>query len=375
VLETIERRRGRVHRLLLVDDEPCIRDFCRQALRGEDRCCDDAADGVLGLEMLNRGGYDLVLLDVDMPGMAGTEVCRRLRAAPPGPNLKIIMVSGRATSDEMSEILLAGADDFLSKPFSLVQLQARVKAALRLKDAQDRSDLLTRHLLQANGELEQGLAARDADLARARNALVLALAELVGYRDAETGAHLMRLQRYCRRLAEEAARTPGFAPLIDEHFIHMLECCSPLHDIGKAGLPDRILLKPGKLDADERALMQSHTLIGADTLQKVAERHGFARAFLQMAVEITRHHHERYDGSGYPDHLSGDAIPLSARITTLADVYDALRSRRIYKPALAHDDAVRMMTEEFTGAFDPSLFPVFLRCAADFECIYSELSD
>ena len=370
-----ERWRGRVHRVLVVDDDPRIREFCRVALQGDDRRCDEAPDGERALELLAQGGCDLVLLDVDLPGMAGTEVCLRLRMAPPGPNLKIVMMSGRASPDDLAQILLAGADDFLTKPFSVVQLQARVKAALRLKDAQDRSDLLTRHLLAVNGELERGLQARDADLAHARNALVLALAELVGYRDAETGAHLMRLQRYCRRLADEAARTPAFASLLDENFIHMLECCAPLHDIGKAGLPDHILLKPGPLDAAERAVMQTHTVIGADTLQKVAQRHGFARAFLQMAVEITRHHHERYDGGGYPDRLAGDAIPLSARLTTLADVYDALRSRRVYKPALPHPAALRIMTEEFTGGFDPSLFQVFLRCAPDFERIYHELAD
>jgi response regulator RpfG family c-di-GMP phosphodiesterase len=369
------QHRGRIHRLLIVDDEPGVREVCRCALAAADRRCDEAEDGVQALEMLAGGGYDLVLLDVDMPGRPGTEVCRRLREEPPGPHLKIVMVSGRASSDEMAQIVLSGADDFLSKPFSLMQLQARVKAALRLKDAQDRSDLLTARLLAVNGELEQNLAARDHDLAHARNALVLALAELVGYRDAETGAHLMRLQRYCARLAEEASRTPGFAGQIDAHFIHMLECCAPLHDIGKAGLPDHILLKPEKLDADERALMQTHTVIGADTLEKVARRHGFARAFLQMAVEITRHHHERWDGEGYPDRLAGDAIPLSARIVALADVYDALRSRRVYKPALPHTAALRLMTEEFVGVFDPSLFPVFLRCAGEFERIYRELGD
>lgn len=364
-----------MHELLIADDEVQIRSFCSYALQSEECRCDQATDGVRCLQAIRGKRYDLVLLDIDMPGIAGPKVCRDLRENPPYPHLKIIMMSGRATSDELAGIMLAGADDYLAKPLSAVQLQARVKAALRLKCAQDRSDLLNRHLLAVNEELEQNLNARDCDLVQARNALVLALAELVGYRDAETGGHLMRLQRFSRCLAEEAAALPAFGSAIDSNFIHMLECCAPLHDIGKVGLPDHILLKPGKLTSEERCIMQTHTTIGADTLHKVVERHGFARAFLQMAVEITRHHHEHYEGHGYPDRLAGDAIPLAARIVAIADVYDALRSRRVYKPALSHDTVLRMMIQEFTGHFDPSLLKAFQHCAWHFERIFYELAD
>jgi response regulator RpfG family c-di-GMP phosphodiesterase len=359
--------------VLVIDDNAQVRLFCRNALHLAGLRCDEAADGECGLAAVRDRPYELALLDVDMPGADGPEVCRRLRAEPPCPHFKIVMMSGRADPDDLAEMMLAGADDFLAKPFSAVQLQARVKAALRLKEAQDRSDRLNQDLLTANRGLEQSLRALDGDLIEARNAMVLALAELVGYRDAETGAHLMRLQRYCRVLAEEAAGAPAFGGAIDENFITMLECCAPLHDIGKAGLPDHILLKPGPLDARERAIMQTHTTIGADTLQKVADRHGFARPFFRTAVDIARHHHERYDGTGYPDGLTGDSIPLAARIVALADVYDALRSRRVYKPALSHATAVRMMTEESSGHFDPSLVPAFLRCGAEFARIFHEL--
>src|SRR5262249_35453088 len=162
---------------------------------------DEAANGVLALEAVQGKRYDLLLLDVDMPQMTGLEVCRQLRAAPPSPHLKIVMFSGRSTSDELAQMLLAGADDYLTKPFSVVQLRARIKSALRLKDAQDRSDLLNHHLLTVNAELEGNLSARDSDLVHARNALVLALAKLVEHRHTETGAHLMRMQRYSRYLA------------------------------------------------------------------------------------------------------------------------------------------------------------------------------
>ncbi len=362
-------------RLLIVDDEPSIRLFCRYALQLEGLECDEASDGKQALAAFQRRPYDLVLLDIDMPVMNGLEVCRRLRNAPLDPHLKVIMFSGRASSDDLAQMLLTGADDCLTKPFTLVQLRSRVKAALRLKVAQQRSDLLNRRLLVVNAELEQHLSARDSDLIQARNALVLALAKLVEYRDTETGAHLLRLQTYSRRLAEAAAQQPAFAGQIDRNFIDMLACCAPLHDIGKVGLPDHILLKPAKLEPDERVVMQTHTVIGADTLKEVARQHGFALGFLQMAMDITRHHHERYDGNGYPDRLAGSDIPLSARLVSIADVYDALRSRRVYKPALSHAVTVELLLEGFGTQFDPALLEAFRECLGDFEQIYGRLAD
>jgi response regulator RpfG family c-di-GMP phosphodiesterase len=361
---------ARVHEVLIADDEPQTRDFCKFALDSGSIRCDHAEDGVSALAALRAHRYDLVILDMDMPGMSGPEICTRLREAPPYPHLKVIMISGGASPDELAQIMLASADDYLPKPFSVIQLKARVKAALRLKDAQDRTDLLTANLLATNQDLEQNLHARDSDLVQARNALVLALAELVNQRDGGSGMHLWRLQRYCRTLAEAAAGLPKFAGTIDANLIDLLEGCAPLHDIGKVGLPDHILLKPGKLTPDERVHMQTHTTIGADMLQKVADQHGFARVFLQTAVEVVRYHHERYDGQGYPDGLAGEAIPLVARIVTIADVYDALRCRRAHKPALSHATTVRLMTEDLPGHFDPVLLQVFQRCAAEFERIF-----
>jgi response regulator RpfG family c-di-GMP phosphodiesterase len=232
---------------------------------------------------------------------------------------------------------------------------------------------LTSQLLAVNAQLEQNLGMRDSDLTRARNALVLALAKLVEQRDGEVGGHVLRMQRFCRCLAEEAAQVVPFHEQIDRAFIELLESCAPLHDIGKVGLPDHILLKPGRLDPDERILMQAHTLIGAETLKQVAQQENFSLPFLQMAIDVTRHHHERFDGSGYPDRLAGSAIPLSAQLVALADTYDALRSRRVYKPALTHHAAVQVMTEADPGHFDPALLQVFTRCAPAFEKIYKEL--
>ncbi len=366
---------ARLHHVLVVDDEAPIRTLCRHVLQAEGIQCDQADNGADGLAQLYAKRYDLVVLDVAMPKLSGLEVCKRLKENPPSPHLKVIMFSGHATADELAHLLLSGADDYLTKPFSVLQLQARIKTALRLKDAQDRLDRMNRHLLAVNHQLEENLNARDSDLIHARNALVLALAKLVGYRDTESGAHLVRLQGYGRKLAEDAANLPGLGDQIDVTFIQTLEACVPLHDIGKVGLPDHILLKEGRLNADERIIMQTHTTIGAETLEEVARQHGPAVAFLQMAVDIVRHHHERYDGAGYPDRLSGSDIPLAARIVTLGDVYDALRSRRPYKPALSHVAAMQVMTEASQGHFDPILLHAFQRCHRDFERVFKENPD
>jgi response regulator RpfG family c-di-GMP phosphodiesterase len=360
--------------VLIVDDEPEIRLLCRVGLQTEGMNCDEAVDGRRGLQAAGEKHYDLILLDIDMPEMSGLEVLKHLRKAPPSPNVKVIMFSGRASADDLAEFLLAGADDFLTKPFSLIQLQARVQAALRLKEAQDRSDKLNRTLLAVNAELESNLESRDIDLVHARNALVLALAKMVGQRDADSGAHLQRLPSYCRLLAEETAHSPHFAGQIDDYFVQMLECCAPLHDIGNVGLPDHILRKPGKFTPEERVIMQTHTTIGADTLTEVARHHNFALAFLQTAIDIVRHHHERWDGAGYPDGLASTAIPLSARIVSLGDVYDAMRSRRVYRPALSHQAVIQLITES-TGQFDPALLQVFKQCSDRLNQIFKEMPD
>jgi putative two-component system response regulator len=364
-----------VHRVLIVDDDPMMRAVARRALAPEGLHCDETPDGQQALDQVGKQTYDMLLVDVEMPYMRGDDLLRRLREQPPWPNLKIIMTSGRVTVEEMSSMLLAGADDFLAKPFSIVQLIARVKSALRLKDAQDRSDTLAQSLLGVNQQLEQNLRSRDSDLVDARNALTLAIAELVAYRGVESTAHLTRIQQFVRILAQDASKAPFFGGKIDHSFIQLLEGTAPLHDLGMIGLPEYVFQKPGKLSDDERIMMRSHTTIGADILTKVARNHGFAAAFLQMAIDITRHHHERWDGKGYPDRLAAEDIPLSARFVAIADVYDALRSRRPHKPALSHVAAVELMTESSHGQFDPTLLQVFRSCAPDMEQVFKSHPD
>ena len=326
-------RASRVHQVLIADDSSTSRLFSRLVLEQEGFACDEATDGRNALEATRTKAYDLVLLDINMPELSGPEVLRQLREEPPGPNLKVIILSGGVSPDEMSELLAAGADDYLPKPPSIPQLLARVKSVLAHKDAQDRSDLLNRHLLAVNNELERALRASAGDMAHSRNALLLALAELAEMRAGQTGAHLRRLQSYCRSLAEELCALPAFAGQVDANFIAMLEGCAPLHDIGQAALPDHILRKAGKFDHEERLIMQAHTTLGADILQGIARRHCSALAVLQMAADIARHHHECYDGTGYPDRLAGNSIPLAARIVKVADVYDALANEPAVPPA------------------------------------------
>jgi len=361
--------------VLIVDDQPDIRRLCRMVLAADGLVCEEVGTGPAAVAAAARRNYDLVLLDCDLPGCSGEDVLRSLRHNPPAPNLKVVMFSGNASGDDLSRSMLAGADDFITKPFSTVQLRARVKAALRLKAAQDRSDRLNRSLLAMTAELEDAVAVRDGELTHARGGLVLALAKLVEHRSKETGAHLMRLRRYARVLAEAAAELPAFAPLVDPVFVRNLEDAAPLHDIGKAALPDGILNKPGPLTAEERARMETHTTIGAATLQAVADEHPFALGFLQTAVDIARSHHERWDGKGYPDRLSAETIPLGARILAVCDVYDALRARRVYKDGKTHADAVRMIVKESPGHFDPALLTAFVRCADELDRVFEEVGE
>ncbi|MDB5387998.1 MAG: rpfG 4 [Planctomycetaceae bacterium] len=356
-------------RILIVDDEPIVRRLCRYTLQGQGLQCDEAVNGAVAIEALKTRSYDLVISDSDMPEVNGLELLKRLRENPPSHNLKVIMFSGRASADEMAQFLAHGADDYLTKPLSISQFLSRVKAVLRLKSAQDRTELLNRHLLAVNAELEQNLTLRDGDLADASHALVLALAELVSYRDTESKSDSNRIKSYCRCLAKSASRFPTFADQLTPKNIQLLECCALLRDIGKVGVPDHILMKPGQLDPDERLIMQAHTTIGADTLLKVAQEHRFDTPFLRMAIDIARHHHERFDGKGYPDRLAGDDIPLEARIVAFVDVYDALRSRRPHKPPLSHAIAMQSMTESAPGQFDPLLWQAFRICAGEFERI------
>lgn len=361
-------------RVLIVDDEPGIRDVVRLALGSEGIPCTEARNGAEALDRIRTQPFELILLDVVLPDIGGPEILRQSRFQTATPNQKVILMSGQLHSDEMANLLLKGADDFLVKPFSIVQLVARVRATLRLKEAQDRTEVMKQKLLAINAELGTSVSQRDTDLVRARNSVARTLTKLLVQRQAEGEGHLKRMPRYCKLLAQAIAAADDVSP-VTESFIENLELAAPLHDIGKLLLPDHILLKPGKFDNDERLQMQEHATLGAGILAEMRGQFGFANSFLEMAIDIARHHHERYDGTGYPDQLQGDNIPLAARIVSICDVYDALRTRKAYKPALSHQTALLSMVNAVTSQFDPALLSLFRNLAADFDQIFREIGD
>lgn len=360
-------------KVLIVDDEDSIRSICRHTLQAEDLDCEEVSRGSEVLQELAASEYDLVLLDTGLPDMSGFDVYRHIRATPQFANVKVVLLSGREPTSDIADMILSHGDDYISKPFRVFELKARVRGTLRLKDSLSHLNRVTQELLKSNLELEGNLSARERDLVQAHRAFALALAELVERRQSESGRHLERMSRYVRCLGEEAARFPHFAKAIDLPFLHMLEYCAPLHDIGMVSLPDHVLLKPGKLSEQEHILMEAHTTLGADALRGIAQKHGSAIAFLGMAIDIVRHHHERFDGKGYPDGLAGTSIPLAARITSIADVYDALRCFRSCKPPLPHTTAVRVILEKSAGQFDPGLLIGFREVTSKFEEIYDQL--
>ena len=315
----------------------------------------------------------MLLIDARTDGGDGIALCRQLRAEAPVPHLKLILLADDDV--EIADEADCAWDDLMPRSTPAVRLAGRVRTVLRLKEIEERSDRLAGHLLATNGQLEKAVRQRENNAFQARDVLIFAMAKMAELRGQETGGHLLRMQAYVRVLAEQAERLPSFAPLIDGEFIGMLERCVLLHDIGKVAIPDHVLLKPGKLDPEERSIMESHTTLGAGMLEAVAHQHGACLAFLQMAIDIVRHHHERWDGAGYPDGLAGSAIPLAARIVTIADVYDAMRSKLVYKPGLSHSAVRRLMGYAAQGHFDPALLVAFQQCEANFEHTFDQTKD
>lgn len=293
-----------------------------------------AENGQEALRLWRSESPRIVLTDWNMPEMDGAELCRTIRREDNGYTYLIMITAREGTADLMAGFQ-AGVDDYLTKPVLKDEIDARLKAAERIFSLRD------------------------------KEMVIFSLAKLTETRDPETGYHLERIQGYAKRLAEALlARRPEDFPEVTRPFIESIYLTSPLHDIGKVGVPDRILLKPGPLTQDEFAVMKTHTHLGYETLASAHRRNPHA-IYLRMSAEIARSHHERWDGSGYPDGLSGNDIPLSARIVAIADVYDALISKRIYKEAFSHQVAREIISEESGKHFDPVLVDAFLEVEAD----------
>ena len=314
--------------LLLVDDEPNNLQVLRHILQDHYRLL-FARDGEKALQLAAASRPDLILLDVMMPGMTGLEVCRQLKQDPQTAALPVIFVTALSDSKDEAEGFAAGAVDYISKPVSPPIVLARVRTHLSL--------------------------VRVEELVETRLQIIQRLGRAAEFKDNETGLHVIRMSHYSRLLALAAGHGERFA---DE-----LLNAAPMHDIGKIGIPDAILLKPGKLDADEWNIMRSHAEIGARIIGEDKS------SLLQMAATIALSHHERWDGTGYPQGLQGEAIPLAARIVAIADVFDALTSKRPYKEAWSADKAFDLIASEAGKHFDPALAACFLGLRAELEAI------
>jgi putative two-component system response regulator len=332
-----------------------------------------ATNGTLALQIAQATpGLDLILLDVMMPGLDGYETCRRLKANPATAGIPVIFLTAKNQTEDEALGLALGAVDYITKPVNPAILFARVATQLTLLDA--------RRQLQAHNEnLEKLVQDRTAQLALMQEAIILAMASLAETRDS-TGAqagdgHLRRTQRYVRALAQHLRRHPRFAAELTDANIDLLYRSAPLHDIGKVGIPERILLKQGQLDREEFEVMKLHAVYGRDTIMLVEKHIGGTNGFLMFAREIAHSHQEKWDGSGYPDHLAGEQIPLSARLMAVADVYDALISRRVYKPAFTHRQALDVMRKGRGTHFDPDVLDAFFEIEDQFAAIAGEFRD
>ncbi|SFJ06382.1 HD domain-containing phosphohydrolase [Planctomicrobium piriforme] len=322
-------------KILVVDDDEIIRDLLQHLLEQEGYEVYLANDGTEALHILQKENCNLVILDWEMPGLSGPELCRAIRLGDFGGYVYLMLLTSKTTTDEFVEGMASGADEFVRKPFNAAELRMRVAAGIRVLSLET------------------------------RDALIFTLAKLAESRDADTGMHLERVQRYSRALAQSLSKHSSYSQQIDFGYIRNLFLTSALHDIGKVGIPDNILLKPGRLTPEEFEMMKQHTIIGADTLQEAMNHHPHVK-YLRMAYNIALYHHERWDGSGYPRKLAGNDIPLCARIVSLADVYDALTSKRVYKDAYTHEEARKIILESSGTHFDPEVVEAFLDCEPAF---------
>jgi len=344
--------------ILIVDDDPAMLRLLGHLL-GKDYCLAEASSGEEALAILSKYSADLVMLDIVMPGIDGHETCRRIRSRPNGRAIQVIMVSARSSHDEQVRAYAAGADDYVVKPFEPHTLHSRVRLHFRLRGALET-------IAQTSGYGRQHDGCGDADKARAQfmahahDVTVAALTKVAELRDTETGEHLTRMRSYTQIIAEELSRQGPYAEQIDEQFLEDIYRASPLHDIGKVGISDAILLKPARLTVEEFETMKQHTTIGANILDHVAFGAPDA-SFLSMAAAVARFHHERFDGSGYPVGLRGTEIPLAARIVALADAYDAITSIRPYKVAQSAAVARDIVRRDSGSHFDPVVAEAFLR--------------
>ncbi len=347
-------------RVLVVDDTADNIWFLADAL-GEISTVQVAKNGETALKLAAQTPHpEIVLLDVQMPVMDGYEVCRHLKSMAETRDIPVIFVTAMSAAREEAKGLRLGAADYIHKPFDPAIVRARVRNLVDLKRHRDSLQDIIRSQTKA--------------LRRTQVGTIMALADIAEWRDPETGEHVKRTQEYVYRIAKELTKNPKYATQLTPDFIDMLYMCAPLHDMGKVSISDSILLKPGKLTDEEFLTMQQHCKFGAEILQRALERIGHD-PFLEMAYQVARWHHDRWDGKGYPDGLAGESIPLAARIMSVADVYDALISRRPYKVPMTHEESLRSIVEDSGKRFDPDVVTAFLNCQAEIKDIMEKNSE
>ncbi len=354
--------------VLVVDDTVEVIDLLVDLLK--DHCRTKAAtNGRKALEIAGSASPpDLILLDVMMPDLSGFEVCQALKANPATRDIPVIFLTAMSSTEDERRGLELGAVDFIAKPINPPIVLARVTTQLALKAAAD-------FLRDQNAYLEQEVQRRSQEIAAIQDVTVLTLASLAETRDSDTGNHIRRTQFYVRELARRLQSHPRYAAQLDDRTIELLFKSAPLHDIGKVGIPDRILLKPGRYRPEEFEVMKTHTTLGRDAIAKAEEQLGLEVDFLRLAKEIAYSHQEKWDGSGYPQGLAGDQIPLSARLMALADVYDALICRRVYKDPMPHEQAVDIIVNGRGSHFDPDVVDAFLQVQQEFQAIAARFAD
>jgi putative two-component system response regulator len=354
--------------VLIVDDAPENIALMSSLLRGTYRT-KIAIDGEKALQIvLSDDSVDLILLDIMMPGIDGYEVCRRLKANPKSADIPVIFLTAKTDIEDEQKGFELGAVDFITKPVSPPVVTARVRTHLQLKSARD-------FLADKSEYLEREVARRTHEISIIQDVTMVAMGSLAETRDNETGNHIRRTQYYVKALAERLKDHPRFRDFLTLETIQLLYKSAPLHDIGKVGIPDSILLKPGKLTPEEFAIMRTHTTIGRNAIMAAEARLDSPTSFLRLARETAWSHHEKWDGTGYPQGLSGDDTLVSGRIMAVADVYDALISKRIYKPAFTHEKAVSIIKDGSGTHFDPDIVDVFMAVSGQFKDIAQKYSD
>jgi len=339
--------------LLIVDDAPENLFVLSELLQPHYRVL-AANNGERALQVAsNTPRPDLILLDVMMPGMNGYQVLQTLQSDPLSAAIPVIFLTALSSPREEERGLSLGAVDYITKPMTPAIVLARVRTQLLAKQARD-------WLKDKNVALEAEVARLMFENDLTQQVSIRALAHLAETRDPETGKHLARTQGYMALLADLLKEHPRFRPTLTPRFISLLTRSAPMHDIGKVGIPDHILNKPGELTAPEWAIMQTHAKLGSDAIELAEQDIEKPLEFLTLAKEIAHWHHEKWDGSGYPDQLAGDAIPVSARLMAIADVFDALISVRVYKPAFSFEAARTLMAEQHGRHFDPDIADAFL---------------